>query len=236
MKLFSLIHLLLFFKFLKSKDKKYKMIYSIVAGAMLVLTTYTKPNYTLGILVVIGLVFLYNFFVKKQRKILTYYIIQILPSVLMLLAQFSLTYMLESESLAEGGIALAFFKQVIQYNKSNPRAIVYSFFAMTLYPLASLVLFIKEKVKLSLEMKIVYLFTVVQLFFYFFVVESGERAYHGNFTWGYCGASFILFLFTTVEAKKITAKWQKIVLCFFQLCHLVCGVAYIIVLPTYGYY
>lgn len=154
-----------------------------------------------------------------------------IPSFLWMLFTFYLNFI---SDVAEnpGGIALSFFDVWKAFSDCIPLSIL----LVTLFPIAEIIAFYKKS-EFNLN-KLGVLFAVATVIIgimeYAFIMETGDRQYHGNFSWGYNIALGLLWTFATshllenADKKDKGAAWG--IVCTLFITHFIFGAYYYITL------
>lgn len=202
----------------------------ILFGLSLLLTTMTKPSYTLILVSTAGLVMLYRLFRKKWKNFKrSFYLgLTFVPTFIDLLYQFGGVFGADSKAGESGGIGFGIGSVWKLYTNNIPFAIVLALG----FPLLVLLFHIKE-----IKRNTLYRFSWAQLIIsameFFLLYENGRRFSHANFSWGYMHGIFFVFVTslillmedTLVRRAKKAVLWSQWLL--FGL-HLACGIGYFI--------
>ena len=197
-------------------------------GVSLLLTTMTKPSYTLVLVSAAGLLMLYRLFRCKWRnfKRAFYLGLAFVPTFIDLLYQFGGVFGRNSHAGEEGGIGFGLASVWKLYTGNIPFSI-----ALALgFPLLVLILHMGEVKKNTL-----YRFSWAQLVVsageFLLLYEKGRRFADANFSWGYMHGLFFVFVTSLfVLAEDTIKKREKYpLLCLQWLAygaHLLCGTVY----------
>lgn len=199
-------------------------------GVSLLLTTMTKPSYTLVLVSTAGLVMVCRLFRSKWKnfKRAFYLGLAFVPTFIDLLYQFGGVFGRNSQAGEEGGIGFGLASVWKIYTGNIPFSV-----ALALgFPLLVLALHTGELKKNTL-----YRFSWAQLIVsageFFFLYEKGRRFADANFSWGYMHGLFFVFvasLFVLAEdTMKKRGKTGALLLCLQWLAfggHLLCGAVY----------
>lgn len=149
-----------------------------------------------------------------------------IPAFLWMIFSFYLNFISDSAANS-GGIAFSFFDVWIHFSKCIPLSIV----LVALFPIVEILIYRKcdsDLNKLGVILGIVTV--VVGIAEYAFIMETGDRQYHGNFSWGYNIALGILWTFTTSHLLDNSDKKDKGttwgVVCSLFIVHFICGMYY----------
>ncbi len=198
----------------------------LLFALFLLLTTLTKPSFTIVLVGAAGLIMLYRMIRRKFRNFLpTIYLgLCFLPTFADLLYQYKGVFVPAEEGV-EGGIGFCFGEVWGLYCENIPLAIC---LAMG-FPLAVLVLNFKELKDNSLY-RFSWQIYLMSFLMNFFLYEKGFRKPDFNFSWGYMygiffgfvGALFVL-LAATARRKNKPLLWLQWLI---YLWHLICGIGY----------
>ncbi len=160
----------------------------IIAIILITLSTLTKPNYTICLLPSLALwvVKKYDTLEFVNWKLLLYGIL--FPSIAMLGMQYLFTF---GES-ANNKILFAPFNVMNHYSSW----LLPKFILSVLFPLAVTLIYFQEAKK-DEALKLAWLIFLFGAFYTYFLAESGQRMYHGNFLWSGQITLFILFVIST---------------------------------------
>jgi hypothetical protein len=208
------------------------VILAVLAAAVVVVMTLTKPNFTLIMLPGIGLFALYRI-VRRQRVDWPLLLGIGAPAILLLGYQFFSPY----NSHADSSIVLGPSGFMLYY--SLPWQIVLQFLGSIAFPLAVYLLNL-NRARLSPFFNLAWLIFLSGALFAYFVYEDGIRTTHGNFTWGAYAALFVLmyaaviflirnqpeiFSVRSVRSLLALSRRQHLLLVILGL-HVICAVAY----------
>ena len=194
----------------------------------LLLTTMTKPSYTLVLVSTAGLLMLYRLFRCKWKnfKRAFYLGLAFVPTFIDLLYQYGGVFGRNSQAGEEGGIGFGLASVWKMYTGNIPFSIA---LAMG-FPLLVLVLHGGEIKKNTL-----YRFSWAQLLVsageFFLLYEKGRRFADANFSWGYMHGLFFVFVASLLVLAEDTIKKRAKypLLCLQWLAfggHLLCGAVY----------
>jgi len=219
---FALISFLLGVRAFTRVNNSWKII--IASSILVMISALIKPNYLLCILPALLIL---TAWWKFQRKSVDYkYLVFgfLLPSILVLGVQWWVVNSNDPSPiiLSPLGVEGAFSRNLLP-----------KFMLSVLFPLSILVSNFR-KYKDNPDLLLAAIGFTVAAFQVYFLAESGDRFYHGNFRWG---AQVMLFLWFVVSARELLQKLfdgnkctrEKIILSGIYLSHLAAGIAY------YGY-
>lgn len=207
----------------------------IAFSVTLLLSTMTKPSYTLVAVSMAGVIMLFRLLRSKMRGWKAFWQLGVffLPTFADLLYQFQGVFMGGSEEV-EKGIGFGFLKAWSTATEQVPLALILGL----AFPLVVLLFHGKALIRngwYRLSWQILLMSVVQMLFLY----EKGYRLSHLNFAWGYMCGMFLLYFTSLLVLVQDTADGQhKRWLLWCQwgifLLHLICGVDYFRVLLTGG--
>lgn len=197
-------------------------------GLSLLLTTMTKPSYTLILVSTAGLVMLYRLFRSgwKNFKRSFYLGLTFVPTFADLLYQYGGVFGGGSKAGEAGGIGLGIGSVWKLYTNNIPLAIVLALG----FPLAVFVFHPK-----TLQKNTLYRFSwaqlIVSMMELFLLYENGRRFSDANFSWGYMHGIFFVFVTSVLVLaesmiEKREKKWAAGVQWLLFGMHLVCGIGY----------
>ena len=189
-----------FFDVLSSYEKKFSAKDHIVFSVFLLLTTLTKPSFTLVFVSASGIVLLVKLFVSKFKNIRNSLILAAfyVPTFIALIIQFGGVFG-SGNSEAEHGIGFDGFRL---WTSINPNVIPAVFYA-NVFSIVCLVFFAKEILKDER-----YRFSLILFATAFLeaglLCEKGFRYSHFNFSWGYMHGIFFLEMMTLIKLLEAT--------------------------------
>ena len=200
----------------------------VLFGASLLLTTMTKPSYTLVLVSTAGLLMVWRLFKRRWKNFRRslYLGFAFVPTFIDLLYQFGGVFGKNSLVGDEGGIGFGIASVWKLYTANIPCSV-----ALALgFPLLVLLFHTGEIRKNTL-----YRFSWAQMAVsageFFGLYEKGYRFADANFSWGYMHGLFFMFVASLLVLSKDTMKKSanRCVLCLQWLlygAHLICGAAY----------
>ncbi|MEL6670925.1 MAG: hypothetical protein AAFR61_02000 [Bacteroidota bacterium] len=201
---------------------------------LIVLNILIKPSFYFCFLPAFGLMMLWQHGLKPAFWQSLW---PLLVGLLLLGIEYWFFYVLEhpeSTHIEQAGIALDPLAVWTHYSR-NP---VLSFLASTAFPLSVGILFpsVWREEKAYVYSWLLFLFGLV---LFIFLIEEGERAFHGNFGWQLFAANYMLFLTSLgiLIKQYYLDRWQNrawILLAIFIL-HLFSGLIYFQKLSQYQY-
>ncbi len=218
-------------KILREYQNDFQWKKCIPFSVSLLLTTLTKPSYTLVIVPLTGLVLLYQLIRTKGKSFRNafYLGITMLPTAVALLYQYSGVFSGVNVKGEETGIGFAFAKVWSNYSSNILLSII---MGMAL-PLGVLVLNYKEMMK-NYIYRFAWLNYLLGAGMFLVLYEKGFRMLHANFSWGYMHGMFAVFMITLILVIKNTITWWKSWKMLFVLAewgvlaiHLICGVNFL---------
>lgn len=170
-------------KVIQGKSSNYKEI--ITTALISALAVFTKPNYAICLLPSMGILTLIRIWKKMSIDWKRLIIGIVLPTVLILIWQFSVTYGVDEESrtvFAPFGF--------MQYYSSY---LLLKFLLSISFPLITTIIFWKQAIKNEI-MQLGWIGFGTGSFLTYFFTENGPRFAHGNFAWSGIITLFILFV------------------------------------------
>ena len=149
------------------------------------------------------------------------------PAFLWMLFTFYLSF-ISDVAQTPGGIAFSFFDVWKEFSDCIPLSIL----LVTLFPLVEIaVLYRKNDLTLNkLGIAFGVVTVIIGIMEYAFIMETGDRKLHGNFSWGYNIALGLLWTFTTSHMLENSDKKDKGVawgiVCTAFIVHFIYGVYY----------
>lgn len=225
---FATLSFFLFTRILDYYEERTDFKEFFLFGFSLLLTTMTKPSYTLILVSTAGLLMVYRLFRNRWKNFKrSFYLgIAFVPTFIDLLYQFGGVFGRNSQAGEEGGIGFGLASVWKMYSGNIPFSV-----ALALgFPLLVLVLHLGEIKKNTL-----YRFSWAQLIVsageFFLLYEKGRRFADANFSWGYMHGLFFVFVTSLLVLAEDTIKKRTKypALCFQWLAygaHLICGVTY----------
>ena len=229
--------------FAKGATNSWKQLslYFIFAISLL-LTTMTKPSYTLVHMGTFGLIMIYRLFVAKWKNFRQTILMGLfyIPTIIDLLYQYSSNFTGVASTGEEQGIGIGLFR-VWSYSCHNiPLAIILGLF----FPIVVLI-FNWKSLKEDDIFKTSWLVLLMSFFMAAVFYEKGFREHHGNFFWGYQCGQFIVFMTSVIIILKDTLKLfndgirsKKTFVLLIEWCafgiHTLMGLLYFYLLTAYG--
>lgn len=201
------------------------------AGSLL-LTTLTKPSYTLVVLSLMAVILLFQLIRSRGRSFRNAFClcVTMIPTGIALLYQYSGVFMGTNVMGEETGIGIAFAKVWSNFAANIPMSIL---MGMAL-PIGVLVLNYREFLKNSLY-RFAWWNYLTGMILFLVLYEKGFRMTHANFSWGYMHGMFCVFFLTLILVFKNTIQWWKSYKLVFVIAewavllyHLVCGINFLV--------
>ncbi len=212
---------------LKVDNKKIWIQYVIFAVSLL-LTTMTKPSFTLGFGVAAGIVVLVLWCRQgvAEWKRYVWIILAVVPTLLDLLYQYSGVFTGADATGTELGIGFGWLKA---WHTCADRVWVAVLLGLA-FPIAVLLCNL-SKLKSSQGYCFTWVMVIADFLLAACLYEKGWRMWHMNFSWGYMYGMFFAFIVSVLLLFENTLKrkQKKGVLAFqwgMFLLHLVCGIIY----------
>lgn len=225
---FATLALFLYVRILDYYEERTDVKEFALFGVSLLLTTMTKPSYTLVLVSTAGLLMVYRLFRKKWKNFKrSFYLgLAFVPTFIDLLYQFGGVFGKSSQAGEEGGIGFGLASVWRIYSGNIPFSV-----ALALgFPILVLLFHFGEIKKNTL-----YRFSWAQLIVsageFFLLYEKGRRFADANFSWGYMHGIFFVFVSSLLVLAEDTIKkrGKKYVRClqwFLYGAHLICGAVY----------
>lgn len=227
---FAILAFFLYARILDYYEERTDLKEFFLFGLSLLLTTMTKPSYTLILVSTAGLVMLYRLFRERWKNFRrSFYLgLAFVPTFLDLLYQFGGVFGTDSKAGESGGIGFGIGSVWKLYTNNIPLAVILALG----FPLLVL-LFHRKEIKDNTLYRFSWAQLIVSAMELFLLYENGRRFSDANFSWGYMHGIFFVFVTSlivlmedTLETReKGTALWAQWLL--FGL-HLVCGIGYFI--------
>lgn len=225
---FATLAFFLFVRILDYYEEKTDLKEFFLFGVSLLLTTMTKPSYTLVLVSTAGLLMVYRLFRSKWKnfKRAFYLGLAFVPTFIDLLYQFGGVFGSNSQAGEEGGIGFGLASVWKIYTGNIPFSI-----ALALgFPLLVLV-FHPGEIKKSTFYRFSWAQLIVSAGEFFLLYEKGRRFADANFSWGYMHGLFFVFVTSLLVLAEDTIKKRAKfpVLCLQWLAygaHLICGAVY----------
>lgn len=198
----------------------------------LLLTTLTKPSYTLVVLPLLAVILLGKLIRSRGKSFRNTFVLglTLLPTGIALLYQYSGVFVGVNVKGEETGIGLELAKVWGYYSSNIPLSIL---MGMAL-PIGVLVLNYKEFFKNYLY-RFAWWNYLTGMIMFLVLYEKGFRMLHANFSWGYMHGMFVVYFLTLILVIKNTIQWRKsikIVLAAAEwvvlLYHLTCGINFLV--------
>ena len=207
-----------------------KTVFNIIGlTAACTVGTAIKPNFTLCFEAALFCVVIFIFFCKKKKTTPVPMLLSMVPSVVILVAQYSRAF---QGANAGSGIAVAPFMILRRYAE-HPVMSVFQSLAFSLFVLFLL----RREVWKEPVYVFVWVMTVIAYAESFLLIETGSRMYDGNWTWGADLSNYGLYLISIPffaryfvdaikkhDARKIAVGSAGVVLLAW---HFLSGVAYL---------
>lgn len=197
-------------------------------GLFLLLTTMTKPSYTLVLVSAAGILMLYRLFRKKWKNFRrSFYLgLAFVPTFIDLLYQFGGVFGKNSLAGEEGGIGFGFLTVWKIHMDNIPFAIVLAL----AFP-GFFLLFHFRDLKENTLYRFSWFQLIISLLEMVFLYEKGDRLVHMNFSWGYMHGAFFVFVTSLILLTRDTLEKKSR---FYILIpewlaygwHLFCGIIY----------
>jgi hypothetical protein len=208
----------------------------LLAAALVILMTLTKPNYT--IVLVPALLLMAFVQVIRQKQVNFPLLIGgfIIPSLLVLALQYFMAYLAGTDSQIQFGL----FRQVILWGPPHSIAIrtALQIAASTLFPVATYLIFLRQASR-DTYLNLAWLSFLVAITMAYALYEDGRRAWDGNFFWSAYIALFVLMFasvrFVLARIREISLAEKRLrmplrlaILTVIYALHVASGVKYLV--------
>ncbi len=221
----------------KEEPKKYRVTY-VMFSVSLLLTTMTKPSFTLGFGVAAAIMVLFSWLKNgfKEWKKYLWIAVAVVPTLLDLLYQYKGVFSGKDALGAELGVD---FRWLEAWHSATD-CVLFAVLLGLAFPFLVLLCNLRE-----LKSNISYSFTWAMMVANFFLLaclyEKGWRAWHMNFAWGYMyGMFYIFFMSLMILWRNTLQKKQKNGVLALQwvvfALHLICGMIYFVGIMNGGTY
>lgn len=225
---FATLAFFLFVRILDYYEEKTNPKEFFLFGVSLLLTTMTKPSYTLVLVSAAGLLMIYRLFRGKWKNFKrSFYLgLAFVPTFIDLLYQLGGVFGRNSQAGEEGGIGFGLASVWKMYSDNIPFSIVLALG----FPLLVLI-FHPGEIKKSTLYRFSWVQFIVSAGELFLLYEKGRRFSDANFSWGYMYGLFFVFVTSLLVLVEDTVKKRAKfpVLCLQWLAygaHLICGTVY----------
>ena len=213
---FAILTLVFIDKYYISEEHTWKNY--ILLTLCITLATSIKPSFFIGIVPALAIVFIVKLIMTKGKDFKWIFITctAFIPSLLVILYQYIVLFGGETSN------GIAFTDKGIIRNDLDRQYIL-------LVICAPLVTYLFNMKRLSLLDCSTMLYYVAGFMIGHFVTETGLRADHGNFTWTFCSAINLLFIFGSVcylRNRKNMKIYLRAILDVLYVISLVCGFIY----------
>ena len=206
--------------------KKVPIIDYVLFSVFLLVSTMTKPSFTIVLVGAAGLIMLWRMFRSKFHNFMP--TIQLglcfIPTFIDLLYQYKGVFVPDTEGV-EGGVGFCFGEVWGLYCENIPLAI----YLAVGFPLAVFVCNFKE-IKTNTLYRFSWQIYWMSFAMTFFLYEKGFRKPDFNFSWGYMYGIFFAFVGALMVLIPATARKKRPILLVLQwlayLWHVVCGIYY----------
>ncbi len=203
---FAIVSYVYFMNLLSEYEKDYKgkwRDYIVFAIAFLI-STMTKPSFTLVLGAAAVVVILVRFFANKCKTVKESIFLGLLflPTIIDLLYQFKGVFVPSTGEV--GGVGFCLGDIWFQYTNNIVTSVVYAI----AFPLVVLVLNIK-RIKSDYKFRFAWLFYIISFCAAFFCYEKGRRAVDFNFSWSYMYGIFFLFFESVIVLTEDLADKKR---------------------------
>ncbi len=221
----------------KEDPKKYKVTY-VIFSVSLLLTTMTKPSFTLGfgVAAVIMILFCWLKSGVREWKRFLWIAAAAVPTLLDLLYQYKDVFSGKDALGSELGVVFWWLEAWHSATDNVPLAVLLGL----AFPFLVLLCNVKE-LKRNASYSFTWIMMVANFFLFAGLYERGWRAWHMNFAWGYMYGMFFIYLMSLMLLWRNTLqKKQKAGVLALQWAlfamHLICGIVYFVGIMDGGTY
>lgn len=211
----------------EKEDKWFSKEY-FAFSALLLISTMTKPSFTLVLVSVCGIIMLWRLFQSRFRgwKAFFQFGFTFIPTFLDLLYQYQGVFVGQTAEEESKGIGFEFLRAWKTLTNNIPLAIILA----AAFPL-SVLLFRKFNLKQDPCLRFAWQFFAASLVMLAFLYEKGFRIDHVNFAWGYMYGLFFLYVTSLLSFVRETKNrkqplWQLGIQWGLFAAHVVCGLDY----------
>ncbi len=238
MRFFAVLFLLFFYRTCDHYIKGWSAKVFFMELFLITLVNWVKPNFTIAFAPAMLIMMIIDIFESKGKGFISWimYGLPILIGALVFLYQYSVLFSQASDGTKrEASSSVIFVLGDMLLLQEHPFVV---FFLSNSLPLV-IALFHHKDIIESKFHKVCYLSWLFSFLEYAFLAESGERMYHGNFSWGIHFFSFLLFCLSVgfwvndahfVRAqrniKKSAFNTMFIIESFLLLLHFLMGLEY----------
>ena len=216
---------------------------SLLILGLTIVSLISKPSYMICFLPATAVVLLYRAFqvrgfAQKIWLVKPWIFWLFLPSLIILIGQYSITYGVQSSH--NSGIVFSPFSLVGHYLGFQYLLIIRQFILSILFPIVIYFVYFNKAVQ-CFRLNYAWLVFSISAFYYYFLAESGERFPHGNFAWGAQIGVLILFIESAVllirsqplarfSFPSIESEVWKYYICLsVYLLHVLCGLMFLFI-------
>ena len=209
MRCLAMLTLILYFRIRKDYLEKISYRDCILFTLSLLITNFAKPNFLLAFAPAMLCVLIYDFIKTRGKSFKNAFIfgLCVLISCAVVLIQYTILFPSDGNSQV-----IISVEHALSYFVNDNKFFLYILLNY-LFPLYVTYLFIVNRKKISvLNKKIfgeVWLMNIISILISMFVIETGRRALHGNFTWN--NPFFAFVLFAVSMASLIIMKKKNII-------------------------
>ena len=183
----GLLTALIFFSVLKKRTARAQTM--VLIGLLVFASLLLKPSFLQFFLPAVFLYLVIDYCWNRDLRFVRNILLALAPALLLLGYQFFSTFY-SSPALGDGGIALTFFGHSRQTTAFFPLSVL----LLLAFPLFAAVVCRKDIFKKNSPYVPFALMLAVAFCEFSFLIETGARATHGNFAWGYFLAVFIAWV------------------------------------------
>lgn len=225
---FAILSFFLFVEICENVQKEIDRKKYIFFGISLLLTTMTKPSFTLGFVAMAGVVLLYKIIKLRMfewKKILALFAC-FLPTFIDLLYQYKDVFIGTNGLGEETGIGIG---MLLAWHTASDNVLVAILLGLA-FPMLVLVCNLKL-LKRDSTVSLSWAYMLVNMVLMILLYEKGYRIGHMNFSWGYMYGMFFVYVSSALILFKNTIKRRQnigllAIQWLFFVGHLICGLMY----------
>lgn len=239
---FTIVTFFLFARILDYYEERTDLKEFAWFGFFLLLSTMTKPSFTLVFVSAAGLLMAFRIIAKKWKNFMPSVKLGLtfIPTFIALLYQFGGVFGGSSQAGPDGGIGFGWASAWKVHMENIPFAIILA----SAFPFFMLVFRLKE-LKTNTLYRFSWFMYLVSLMELLVLFEKGDRFVHMNFSWGYMHGIFFIFITTLIVLLRDTIcaivekRRNGVLLLPFWLAygwHLICGIIYFLYIWSGQFY
>jgi hypothetical protein len=172
----------------------YRFFFVVCVALLSVLSALAKPSFTLCLLPAVLILILVYIAQRKSFDWTLVFAGIVLPSIAVLVWQYSVTYS-QGSTLTSSSVIFAPFLVIGQYVDTMNELLI-RFFMSVAFPAVVTLVYFKNALA-DRYLRLGWLLFSIGAFYTYFLAETGDRLIHGNFVWGAQLTLYILFMVTS---------------------------------------